>query len=79
MTNEKLIRELLGNELNAELAQRAVITIQDLETKLNNQEKSTTVSYYKVWSLAALIVILLFLFVGEPDVFDVLRTKAMSL
>jgi hypothetical protein len=40
MSSENLNRELSQNELNAELAQRAIITIQDLESKLSAMESS---------------------------------------
>ena len=79
MSSENLIRELSQNELNAELAQRAIITIQDLESKLSAMESSRGGSYYKVWSLTLLIISLFFLFWGEPDVFNVLRNKVMAL
>lgn len=80
MSSENLVRELSQNELTPDLAQRAIITIQDLESKtVSFQEDNRGISYYKIWSLVLLIIFLLFLFWGEPDVFDVLRYKVMAL
>ena len=78
-SNENLIVELLGKELNPDLAKRAADKIQELEQRLESKEEDVEVSMAKLWALVLLILGLSFLFYGSPDVYDVLHQKMLSL
>ena len=71
MDNEKMSTDISTEELSKR--------VEALEQKINDGDDSGPISMIKLWSLISLILLLVFLFWGTPDVWDQLHQKIMKI